>query len=159
MHTRAKIHILSVNSCSKKSHFLQNSHLKNLILTIITIYKSHFWQNLHFWNLIFHKIHIFETSKSREFLYKKLVFALVLVWNIIFEKFLTLSTTPRMMVFISGIPDPMAWGATRWTKPAEKSTKKMGKTHQAKNCTTIWWFCSLTILYNIIREAPHWAIP
>ena len=37
--------------------------------------KSHFSQNSHFQNLIYQKIHIFQTSNSREFMDKMLVFA------------------------------------------------------------------------------------
>ena len=42
-----------------------------------TFSKPHFCQNSHFPNLIFNKIHIFQTSNSREFLDKMLVFAAV----------------------------------------------------------------------------------
>lgn len=35
-------------------------------------------------------------------------------------------TTPRRMVFISGIPEPTACGARIWVKPAEKVMSTVG---------------------------------
>lgn len=46
----------------------------------------------------------------------------------------SLSTTPLRMVFISGMPEPMAWGATTCTKPVAKSTRNTGRMVQAANC-------------------------
>ena len=45
----------------------------------------------------------------------------------------SLRTTPLKMVFISGIPEPMACGATTWTNPALNNTKQIGSDTQARN--------------------------
>ena len=42
------------------------------------------------------------------------------------------------MVFISGMPEPMACGASMWTTPVLKRTRKTGRTTQAKYCAAMW---------------------
>lgn len=59
----------------------------------------------------------------------------------------SLSVTPRNIVFISGIPEPILCGATRWTKPAEKRIKHTGNDTHAKYCT---YGCDVRSLYNQI---------
>ena len=50
----------------------------------------------------------------------------------VFPERYSFSTTPLRMVFISGMPDPMACGARMWTTPVLKRTRKTGRTTQAK---------------------------
>lgn len=57
------------------------------------------------------------------------------------------NVTPRKMVFISGIPEPILCGAMRWTNPAEKRIKHTGNETHAK-----YWIygCDVKSLYNQI---------
>lgn len=48
----------------------------------------------------------------------------------------SLRATPRSMVFISGMPEPILCGATRWTKPAENKINETGRETQAMYCAT-----------------------
>lgn len=60
----------------------------------------------------------------------------------------SLRATPRNMVFISGIPEPILCGATRWTKPAEKRINETGRETHAIYCAT---GCDVKSLYNQTR--------
>lgn len=58
------------------------------------------------------------------------------------------SVTPRSMVFISGIPEPILCGATKCTNPAENKIKHTGNDTHAKYCMC---GCDVKSLYNQIR--------
>lgn len=59
----------------------------------------------------------------------------------------SLSVTPRNIVFISGMPEPILCGATRWTKPAEKRIRQTGNDTHAKYCI---YGCDVRSLYSQI---------
>ena len=75
-----KIHILKLSFLTKftilKSHFSQNSQYQNLIFHKIHIFKMWFFTKFTFSGPLFlYQILLFQTSNSREFLGKELVFA------------------------------------------------------------------------------------
>lgn len=60
----------------------------------------------------------------------------------------SLSATPRKMVFISGMPEPILCGATKCTKPAENNINDTGNDTHAKYCV---YGADVRSLYNQIR--------
>lgn len=60
----------------------------------------------------------------------------------------SLSATPRRIVFISGMPEPILCGATKCTKPAENRINDTGNETHAKYCI---YGCDVRSLYNQIR--------